>query len=121
VKRWSTGQRSIRLEARKAMDDQYTTDDLHRHVMMPVLEFLTNFEIYLEHLGDLEAILEYIPKDIWPIIDTVAYQNSEQFIRDHGLERHSRLPSFGNVRGHQLREALAFLLKTAWQRGYLYV
>jgi hypothetical protein len=101
------------------MVDQYDPDDLRSHVMMPILEFLSSFEIYLDNIGDLEAILQYIPDDIWPIIDTVAYQSTDRFIDEHGLQQYSQLPSFGNVQGHQLREALAFLLKIAWERGYL--
>ena len=100
------------------MTDDYDISDLSKHVWIPVVTFLADFDIYVEHIGDLETLLKYIPKDMWPIIDGVAYRYSREFIKEHGLQQYSKLPSLGKIRGHQLVEVLAFLLKIAFQRGY---
>src|SRR5215216_3350251 len=104
------------------MPYEWDADDLHRHVMRDVATFLVNFEIYLEHEGeleDIEGILKFIPKSIWPNIDRVAYFYMMQFLEEHDLEGYSRLESFGDIPGHHLGEMLALLLKIAWHKGYL--
>ena len=74
----------------------------------PVFAFVADLDACLEHIGDLEAVPEYIPDGLFPIIDVMAETSSERFIRDHRL---TGPPLF--------QESLAFLLKVAWQRGYL--
>lgn len=81
------------------------------------LTFLTTFDIYLERVGDMEAQLLLIPKGVWPIIDSISYGSADTFIQDHRLQRYFELPSVIQLGG--LREILAFLLKVAWERGYL--
>jgi len=84
-----------------------------------VTAFLANFDIYLTHIGDLEAQLRLIPSGMWAIIDSTAYGLTSSFMEEHDLDKHSRLPSYEGVSGHHLEEALVFLLKVAWEKGYL--
>jgi hypothetical protein len=86
---------------------------LHDEVNQPILAFLANFEIYLEHVGDLQAQLDLIPQGMWPLIDTVAYGQADTFLERTGL---GNIPVPAGTA--DVREALAFLLKVAWERGY---
>lgn len=89
-------------------------DKLHDQIHLPVKAFLADFELYLEHVGDMEAQLDLIPQGMWPIIDTIAYRHTDTFLNQSGIRD---APSVaGNV---DVRESLAFLLKVAWERGYL--
>ncbi|MFD1045226.1 hypothetical protein ACFQ1S_06290 [Kibdelosporangium lantanae] len=89
-------------------------DKLRDQIHLPVKAFLTDFELYLEHVGDMRAQLDLIPQGMWPIIDTIAYRHTDTFLNQSGM-RDAR-PLAGNV---DVRESLAFLLKVAWERGYL--
>jgi hypothetical protein len=82
-------------------------------VDQPILAFLVNFDIYLKHVGDLQAQLDLIPQGMWPIIDSVAYGKADTFLQQSGLG--DVQPPGGTV---DIREALAFSLKLAWERGY---
>ncbi|MCS7481316.1 hypothetical protein ACFFQW_09360 [Umezawaea endophytica] len=73
-----------------------------------ILTFVTDLDACLEHIGDLEAVLRFIPDGLFPIIEVMADTSSTRFILEHDL---SGPPLF--------QESLAFLLKVAWQRGYL--
>jgi hypothetical protein len=99
--------------AARAQDDKLSTD-LRAEVNKPVLAFLANFEICLTHVGSLEEQLALLPDGIWPVIDATAYGLSDAFMQAHQLRRAEPVTRSGV----ELRDALAFLLKAAWQRGY---
>ncbi len=118
--KWEKG--GSMFSEKKSSDDWVgvNVDKMKGDVRQRVVEFLTNFEIYLEHQGELEEWLKLIPSQLWEITDSVAYGGSQRFIAEHSLEKYSKIPRFpSGIKGHQLLEVLAFLLKVNWQRGYL--
>jgi hypothetical protein len=62
----------------------------------------------------MEEQLALLPGGIWPVIDVRAYGLSGTFINEHNLAP-AELVRPGGV---ELGEALAFLLKLAWERDY---
>lgn len=93
-----------------------TPDQLSKlkdELTLPILAFLVNFDNCLEDVGDLQAQLDLIPQGMWPVIDTVAYGQTDTFLQRSGL---GDVPS--PARPGDVREALAFLLKVAFERGY---
>jgi len=82
-------------------------------VNLPILAFLVNFENCLEEMGDLQAQLDFIPQGMWPVIDSVAYGQADMFLQRSGLGDVPSPPETSDV-----RDALAFLLKVAFERGY---
>ncbi|KOX27086.1 hypothetical protein ADK67_14810 [Saccharothrix sp. NRRL B-16348] len=80
---------------------------------LPVLAFLVNFDNCLEEVGDLQAQLDLIPRGMRPVIDAVAYSQTDTFLRRSGLG--DAPPA---ARPDDVSESLAFLLKVAFERGY---
>lgn len=100
--------------------DDFDAEDLSDYIARPILSFIADFEISLDHLGgSFNGTLRCIPEQIFPIIDAVAYSQAEAFVAAHGLDPKHRLYDEAALAGHNLQEMLAFLLKFAWQRGYL--
>lgn len=87
---------------------------LQAEVNRPVLALLINFENYMEHIGGMEEQPALLPGGIWPVIDVAAYGLSATFIKEHDLAPAEPV----GPGGFELGEALAFLLKVAWERGY---
>ncbi|MBL7254298.1 hypothetical protein [Paractinoplanes lichenicola] len=102
---------------------RFAPDGLRHDADRAVISFLANFEISLDHLGDklagFEAMLSLLPTKMWTVIDANAYFFAEEFLRDHRLTPGLRLYGNDTLSGHTLFECLAFLLKLAWERGYL--
>ena len=103
--------------------------ELRTYALMPVFQFLAEYDIYLDHEIEqddspttfITAVAKFIPNDIWPLLDGAAYTYAEEFIRRNNLEERGKLPPFDRFPGgdNSLCETLAFLLKFAWERGYL--
>jgi hypothetical protein len=77
---------------------------------------VADFEIYIEHLGGLQAQLDLIPTMMNVITGVIAKRQTGQFLAQAGLGD-SRAPGLDEVGG--LNEVLVNLLTFAWQRGYL--
>ncbi|MET9002095.1 hypothetical protein [Amycolatopsis sp. NPDC004169] len=88
-------------------------DGLLDHIVLPVKTFLIEFELYLERVGNMQAQLALIPQGMWPVIDAIAYQHTDILLEGTDLQHIQSLPDNMN-----LREAIAFLSKVAWERGY---
>lgn len=108
----------------------FDSGELRKYALMPVFQFLAEYEIYLDHeieqeddptIAFITAITKFIPKGIWPLLDGAAYTYAERFIRRNKLEGRGKLPPFDRFPGgdNSLCETLAFLLKFDWERGYL--
>jgi hypothetical protein len=103
------------LEAIARVGHQPRDVGLPSELDRPAVAFLVNFETYLDHAGDMKDQLALLPNGIWPLIDTQSHGLSEAFIGSHHLQRTDLVTK----NGIELGETLAFLLKVAWQRGYL--
>lgn len=107
----------------------FDAEELRKYALLPVFQFLAEYDIYLEHEieqedGDaafITAVAKFIPKRIWTQLDGAAYTYAERFIRRNNLEGRGKLPPFDRFPGgdNSLYETLAFLLKFDWERGYL--
>lgn len=101
----------------------FTPEDLRQDVDRATISFLANFEVSVGHLGDgmegFEAVLGFLPKRIWAIIDGNAYFFTEKFLQEHRLTPGLQLYESAALSRHTLFECLASLLKLAWERGYL--
>lgn len=85
-------------------------DDLNREAE----SFLENLQIYLQHLGSMDALLALLPEGIWPIIGASIRMLADKFIQTHDLpERFPVLDASG-----RLREGIEWQLQTSWIRGY---
>ncbi|MEU7429164.1 helix-turn-helix transcriptional regulator [Streptomyces sp. NPDC040750] len=113
---WSRLMAIDRARPQETAGDDSALEQLVEGVNQPIMVFLANFEVYLEHVGDIRAQLDLIPQGMWPIIDTIAYHKADEFLELSGLGDVQPLPEAG--RPLDIREALAFLLKVAWERGY---
>ncbi|MFI5824911.1 hypothetical protein ACIA8I_38430 [Streptomyces rishiriensis] len=105
-----------RARPQETAGDDSALEELVEGVNQPIMVFLANFEVYLEHVGDIRAQLDLIPHGMWPIIDTIAYHKTDEFLELSGLRGVQPLSQAGGPL--DIREALAFLLKAAWERGY---
>ena len=84
-----------------------------------VVEFCATFEVFMGRFKNFEQA-EFVPKPVWKILDNVAYSGAWGFIERNGLEKYDKLPSHpDSIKGHQLYELLAFLLKNSFEDGYL--
>lgn len=91
-------------------------DGLRAQVNQRAWVLVTDFEIYLEHLGGLQAQLDLIPAKMEIITRVIANGKADEFLARTGLGD-ARAP--GLVEAGRLHEILLNLLMIAWQRGYL--
>ena len=107
-------------------DLPFDVEELRKYALMPVFQFLAEYDIYLDHeieqkddpVAALTAVSKFIPSGIWPLLDAAAYTYAKEFIRRNNLEERGKLAPFDRYAGG-LYEILAFVLKSAWERGYL--
>jgi hypothetical protein len=106
----------------------FDPEELRKHALMPVVQFLTEYEIYLDHETEREedfeasliAVDKFIPKDTWPLLGASVDMGVKNFIRRNNLEGREKLPPFDNFPDDiGLYETLVFLLKSVWKNGYL--
>jgi hypothetical protein len=85
-----------------------------------LLKFISDFENMLDHIGDMPQWIKFIPQQMWQVIDPLSAYYSNAFVEKHGFQKYDKVSEFPkNMAGHQLKEALCFMLKLYWERGYL--